>query len=210
MSIGRFEGNRKMDRYLSSMYRKGTTPAYSGVVVAINLGTLLYSRTRFLEFAGHMTQKEIEDRIEKIRQLPVLVEAAVGGLSDAQLDTPYRDGGWTVRQVVHHLADSHLNAFVRMKLIITEDNPTLKTYDQEEWAKLPDYLLSVDASLSILRGLHGRWVALLNSVPMDGWSRSANHPESGIVQLGDLLTMYAKHGENHLGQITSLKSARNW
>jgi hypothetical protein len=150
------------------------------------------------------------EKITRIRALPGAVEAAIRGLNEAQLDTPYRDGGWTVRQVVHHLADSHANAIIRMKLIMTENTPTLKPYDQDEWAKLKDTTLPVEPSLSILKGLHERWACLLESISPEMWSRSAHHPESGKVSLDDLLNTYSRHGENHVRQITDLRKSKRW
>ena len=157
-----------------------------------------------------MTAPERAARIQQIRELPASVRAAVDGLTDTQLDTPYRPGGWTVRQVVHHLADSHLNAFVRMKLILTESRPTLKPYDQNAWALLRDSAAPLPPSLAILDGLHARWTLLLDGVGEDQWSRAAVHPESGEVTLETLLKTYSNHCANHLGQITGLKKARGW
>ena len=158
-----------------------------------------------------MTESEREDRIKKLEQLPSLAEHAVRGLTDKQLDTPYRAGGWTVRQVIHHLADSHMNAYIRAKLIITEQNPTLKTYEQEEWARTPDAsALAVQSSLDILRGVHNRWVHLLRTVGPDAWKRTGMHPESGLMTLDDLLALYARHGDNHVAQITGLRQAKGW
>jgi len=158
-----------------------------------------------------LTPAERRQKIEDIRRLPASLEAAVKGLNDQQLDTPYRAGGWTVRQVVHHLADSHMNAFVRMKLILTEENPTLKPYDQDAWAKLPDTKMTpIQSSLAILRGLHDRWHKLLETVPDEGWSRTALHPERGEVSLESQLVTYSSHGEKHVGHITGLRSAKGW
>lgn len=158
-----------------------------------------------------MTATERTEKISRIRSLPDEAESAVKGLTDKQLDTPYREGGWTPRQVIHHLADSHMNAFIRMKLILTEKGPTLKTYDQEEWAKRADSVtLSVQSSLSILKGLHERWTALLQNATDGDWSRTAQHPESGTVTLESLLNTYARHGANHCQQITKLREARGW
>jgi uncharacterized damage-inducible protein DinB len=154
---------------------------------------------------------ERSTQIEAIESLPAKLEAAVAGLSPAQLETPYRSGGWTVRQVVHHLADSHMNAFIRMKLILTEDRPRLKAYDQERWARSADVSeVPSEASLALLRGLHQRWVALLRQIPEEAWSRAADHPESGEVTLESLLAVYAHHGENHVGQILQLRASRAW
>jgi hypothetical protein len=158
-----------------------------------------------------MTPSDRKGHIEKIRALPALLESAVKGLSDAQLDTPYREGGWTVRQVVHHLADSHMNAFVRMKLILTEEHPALKPYDQDRWAALVDGAkLPVQSSLAIVRGLHERWVALMESTPESAWLRAGHHPERGDITLEKTLTIYSGHGEKHVQQIAGLRAARGW
>ncbi len=151
------------------------------------------------------------DLINKIRVLPGQIESSVKGLSDSQLDTPYREGGWTVRQVVHHLADSHMNAYIRMRLIVTEDHPTLKPYDQDEWARQHDAAHDpLAASMNILKGLHPRWTNFLESLPDTAWKRTAHHPEIGEVSLEDLLKIYADHGENHVGQIDKLRAAQKW
>jgi hypothetical protein len=157
-----------------------------------------------------LTPSDRTECINRIKALPRQLERAIAGLDQSQLATPYRKGGWTVGQVVHHLADSHINAFVRMKLILTEDHPTLKPYDQDEWAKLPDVSSPIASSLSILQGLHERWIALLERVPDAAWSRTAHHSEVGEVSLESMLTTYAIHGENHVKQITDLRSARGW
>ena len=158
-----------------------------------------------------LTTTERHERIESIKNLPAALEAAVKGLTDQQLDTPYREGGWTVRQVVHHLADSHLNAFIRMKLILTETNPTLKPYDQDSWAKLADTVtVPLAPSLGILRGLHERWYVLLNSMPETAWLRKAIHPERGEVTLESILVTYSNHGVNHVEQITGLRKSKKW
>ncbi|MBI3873177.1 MAG: putative metal-dependent hydrolase [candidate division Zixibacteria bacterium] len=157
------------------------------------------------------TPAERTAMIAKIRQLPSQVEAAVKGLNDAQLDTPYGEGKWTPRQVVHHLADSHLNAFIRVKLILTEDKPTLKPYDQVKWANTHEAKdLPVAPSLAIIGGLHSRWSALLDSVRDTDWQRKAQHPERGEMTLDDILRLYAHHGENHVGQITGLRQRKGW
>lgn len=158
-----------------------------------------------------MTAAERHEKIGMIRDLPDSVEAAVKGLDDKQLDTPYREGGWTIRQVVHHLADSHMNAVVRMKLMVTEDHPTLKPYNQDAWAGLADSSrLPVQSSLSILRGLHERWASLLASLPESAWARTALHPERGEVTMEGTLSTYASHGANHVRQITGLRKAKGW
>jgi len=157
-----------------------------------------------------LSKKERAEKIASIQNAPVSLENAIRQLNDAQLDTPYREGGWTVRQVVHHLADSHMNAYVRMKLVLTEKHPTLKPYDQNSWATLSDATMPITHSTAILKGLHARWTHLLERVPESAWSRTAFHPENGEMTLEDLLTTYAAHGENHVSQITGLRKARGW
>ena len=140
--------------------------------------------------------------IDKIEALPALVRKALDGMSEFELDTAYRDGGWTVRQVVHHLADSHTNAYMRTRLILTEENPTLRPYNQDEWARLDDAFHSpVEPSLRILDGLHERWSRLLRNVPESAWSRPGTHPEYGATSLEGILRTYSKHGEDHLEHI---------
>lgn len=158
-----------------------------------------------------MTPEERGRKIERIRDLPAALEEAVRGLNDKQLDTPYREGGWTVRQVVHHLADSHMNAFIRMKLTLAEENPHLKPYDQDVWATMPDAAgMPIGVSLEILRGLHDRWYHLLRGVADGGWVRTASHPERGSITLESQLQTYAGHGDKHVGHITGLRKAKGW
>ena len=157
------------------------------------------------------TMQERHEMVETIRQLPIRLKDAVNGLDDTQLNTPYGEGKWTIRQVVHHLADAHLNAYVRYKLVLTENNPTLKPYDQDEWARLRDGSFApVQASLSILNGIHERWCDLMDTLSENSWRRTAMHPETGEVTLDSLLVTYAKHGENHVKQITDLRESRGW
>jgi len=158
-----------------------------------------------------LTAAERHEKIARIEALPSILEKAITGLTDSQLDTPYREGGWTVRQVVHHLADSHMNAFIRAKLIVTENNPTLKPYNQDDWARTADVrALPVQSSFLILKGLHERWVTFLKSLPDDAWSRTAQHPELGPVTLERQLLIYAGHGDKHVGQISGLRTAKGW
>ena len=158
-----------------------------------------------------LTSAERQDMMAKIQRLPADLEVAVQGLNERQLDTPYREGGWTVRQVVHHLADSHLNGFVRMKLILTEERPTLKPFDQNTWAQTVDVTQTpILSSLAILKGLHARWSALLEGLPEASLQRTAFHPEIGEVTLDDLVAIHARHGDNHLAQITGLRAERGW
>jgi len=135
---------------------------------------------------------------------------AVAGLDERQLDTPYRPEGWTVRQVVHHLPDSHLNAYVRFKLALTEERPTIKPYDQARWAVTPDAHAPVAVSLALLAALHERWVLLLRGMGPAEFGRSLNHPESGILTLDGMLAMYAWHGRHHTAHITALRERMGW
>jgi hypothetical protein len=149
-------------------------------------------------------------KIARIAECPAVMRGAIEGLSDEQLDTPYRDGGWTCRQVVHHLADSHMNAYLRFRWLLSEDNTTIKTYDQDVWATMPDMSLPVDSSLRIIDGLHERWTAFLSAIPESAWSRTGMHPEHGTVTLDDLLNIYSHHGHNHAKQITDLRARQGW
>jgi uncharacterized damage-inducible protein DinB len=149
-------------------------------------------------------------QVGNLRLASQRLRAAVAGLSDAQLDTPYRAEGWTVRQVVHHLADSHANAFIRFKLALTEEWPTIKPYDEAAWAKLDDSRLPVEPSLVIFDGLHTRLVALLESMSDDDFRRGFHHPERGPLSLTTTLAMYDWHARHHTAHITSLRSRMGW
>ena len=150
--------------------------------------------------------------IDEIAAAPVRMREAVRGLSEQQLDTPYRDGGWTVRQVVHHVPDSHLNAYCRLKLALTEDEPTIRPYDEATWAELEDSRSTpIEVSLTLLESLHARWVGLLRSLKDDDFRRTFRHPEHGGVQTLDwLVAMYSWHGRHHVGHITSLRERHGW
>ena len=143
--------------------------------------------------------------ISVIAKLPTEMQAAVEGLSDGQLDTPYRPGGWTVRQVVHHVVDSHVNAYIRTKVGLTEDEPTIKPYDQDSWALLPDSRLPVIVSLKMLEGVHARWAALWNAIAPEQFGRIFHHPEIGPVTLDRQLQMYAWHSRHHVGHIKQIR-----
>jgi uncharacterized damage-inducible protein DinB len=147
-----------------------------------------------------------------IAQTPVRLRAAVHGLTDAQLDTPYRDGGWTVRQVIHHMFDSHANAYCRLKLAITEDNPTIKPYDEALWAELPDARrLPVASSLALLDGLHLRWVAAVDAMTPADLQRTYFHPEQNTsTPLWRMMALYAWHGRHHAAHITELRTRQHW
>ncbi len=149
--------------------------------------------------------------IDAISTLPPNLTAAVQGLNDEQLDTPYRPEGWTVRQTVHHIADSHLNSFCRFKLALTEDEtPTIRPYYEDRWAELADSQMPVDLSLKIIDGLHSRWASLLNSMTDTDFERRFNHPESGEWTLEKALAMYAWHSRHHTAHITRLRGRNGW
>ncbi|ALC85068.1 metal-dependent hydrolase [Bacillus sp. FJAT-22090] len=156
------------------------------------------------EFDGKITRNEIEELIKQIEDLPELLAVAVSDLNDQQMDTAYRLGGWTVRQVVHHLADSHMNAYIRFKLAITEETPVIKPYNEGDWAELPDYELPVETSISLLKALHIRWVKLLKSLTLTDLEKTFVHPDSGEISIGKNIGIYAWHGQHHLAHITSL------
>ncbi len=143
-----------------------------------------------------------------IKELPALIKSAVAGLTDEQLETPYRPGGWTIRQVVHHLADSHTNSIIRFKWALTEDNPTIKAYHEDRWAQLADYKLPIEPSLIMLDGIHARLTALFDSFTDDNWNRSFVHPETGAtIFLKRNLALYSWHGLHHLAHIELAKRA---
>ena len=149
--------------------------------------------------------------IDQIAQTPPAIRTAIAGLSDQQLDTPYREGGWTVRQVVHHVPDSHMNAYVRFKLALTEDEPTIKPYAEDRWAKLQDSdSTPVEVSLALVENLHERWVRLLRSLDDNEWKRAFRHPEMGLMPLEKNLALYAWHGKHHTAHITELRKRMNW
>ena len=149
--------------------------------------------------------------IETVRLLPERLRAAVSGLNDAQLDTPYREGGWTVRQVVHHIADSHAVAYIRCKHALTEEWPTLRPYDEAAWAELADSrLLPVDVSLALITALHYRWVALLESLSDEDFQKGYNHPQRGRENLAKALAMYDWHSRHHTAHITGLRARKGW
>lgn len=148
--------------------------------------------------------------IETLRALPAELRSAVSGFNDSQLDTPYRDGGWTVRQVVHHVADSHANSYVRFKLALTEDWPTIKPYDEAAWANLPDNSLPIDPSLALITALHERWVTLLEAMTVAEFAKGFSHPERGRQDLATSLALYAWHSKHHTAHITRLRERMNW
>ena len=162
-------------------------------------------------FDGPTTPEQRQELLSQIAQAPSRLRAAVKGLSEQQLDTPYRPEGWTVRQVAHHVPDSHLNAYVRFKLALTEEDPTIKPYDEDRWARLADTRdTPVEVSLALLDSLHDRWVRLLRSLQPEDWKRTFRHPELGLVSLEKNLALYAWHGRHHVAHITSLRERNGW
>jgi hypothetical protein len=151
-----------------------------------------------------MTKADRDPLIHKFAALPAQVRAAVAGASDAELDTIYRDGGWTIRQVVHHLADSHIHAFCRVRFILTESNPAVKPYGQDAWASIPDACKGpLEPSLQILEGVHARMAAFFRALPEEAWTRTAIHAERGVLSMETFLTLYSGHGEKHLQHIAA-------
>jgi hypothetical protein len=158
-----------------------------------------------------ITNDERRDLINQIAEAPGHLRKAVAGLSVAQLDTPYRPDGWTVRQVAHHLPDSHLNAYVRTKLALTESQPTIKPYNEKLWAELHDVKAApVEVSLTLLESLHERWVFLLRSLAPNDFLKTMMHPEHGVINLDFIVQMYAWHGRHHVAHITSLRRRMGW
>jgi hypothetical protein len=149
--------------------------------------------------------------IGELAALPRNIRAAVSGLDDRQLDTPYRPGGWTVRQLVHHVADSHMNGFIRVKLALTEDGPTIKPYDEKAWALLPDAKLPIELSLTILDAVHRRWVELCTGMSDADFRRTFVHPEHGrVFTLDEHTQNYAWHSRHHVAHITALRARESW
>ena len=172
---------------------------------------LRYPVGDFASVGRTLTAEERSDLIDRIDAHPARMRAAVDDLSDDQLDTPYRDGGWTVRQVLHHVVDSHLNSYVRFKLAVTEDNPTICTYEEKAWAELPDAKTApVTGSLDLLEALHRRWVMFLRALEPDQCARTLTHPEAGVMTIDVLLEIYGWHVSHHEAHITSLRERRGW
>ena len=158
-----------------------------------------------------VTNEMRNEFINTIETLPSQLRKEVENLSQQQLDTPYRDGGWTVRQVIHHLPDSHLNSYVRFKLALTEDNPKIKTYEEHLWAELQDsFKTPIEVSLNLLESLHARWAILLNSLTDEQFDKTFQHPEWGNITLTKTLALYAWHSKHHLAHITELKKKMGW
>jgi hypothetical protein len=162
-------------------------------------------------FEGPLSEAQRSKLLDDIEQTPAALRSSVQGLSQPQLDTPYREGGWTVRQVLHHLPDSHMNAYIRFKLALTEDEPTIKPYMENRWAELEDTRATPpEVSLALLDHLHSRWVRLLRSLKPEDWKRTFRHPDMGVVALEKNLALYAWHGRHHVAHITELRKKMAW
>lgn len=163
------------------------------------------------QFAPPATAATRRDDIASIAEAPLRLREAVAGLDERQLDTPYRPGGWTVRQVVHHVADSHINAYTRFRLAMTEDRPTVRPYDEKGWAELDDARAApIEISLALLDRLHDRWVRLLHSLQPEDFARTVLHPENGVMSIDHLLQSYSWHGKHHVAHVTALRRRENW
>lgn len=182
----------------------------SGTQDSLDLAALRYpigkrkSRMVFSAASRATTMDEIEE-------LPACIGDAAGGLTAAQLDTPYRPGGWTVRQVVHHVADAHLVIYVRARIALTEDDPPVKTWDEVTWAELPDAkAMPIDTSLAIIGAVHARLTHLLRALSPDQFARTMRHPEWGVIPLDELIEICAWHGRHHTAHIVRLRERRGW
>jgi hypothetical protein len=162
-------------------------------------------------FPESVSAQELAVFLDQIAETPARMRAAIDGLSDSQLDTPYRTGGWTVRQLAHHVPDSHINSYTRFRLALTEDNPVIKPYEEARWAELSDArTMPVEPSLLLLESLHARWVPLLRSLSDMDWKRTFRHPDLGPVRLEQNAALYAWHGRHHVAHITSLRERMGW
>ncbi|HEX9107013.1 MAG TPA: bacillithiol transferase BstA [Longimicrobiales bacterium] len=164
------------------------------------------------EVVERLTGERRAELIRQIEEAPAALRAALTGLSDEQLDTPYREGGWTVRQLAHHVPDSHLNAYTRFRLALTENEPTIKPYSEKAWSELPDARTEpVEPSLRLLEALHQRWVPLLRAMTPEEWERGFVHPEHGRrMSLDQTLQIYAWHGRHHTAHVTRLRERQGW
>jgi uncharacterized damage-inducible protein DinB len=159
-----------------------------------------------------LTPEERAQCIEQIAAVPRAMRDAVAGLTPEQLETPYRDGGWTLREVVHHVPESHMNSYMRFKFALTEETPTVKPYDEARWAKTPEVRdTPIETSLTMLEALHDRWVRLLRAMSADDFARTLKHPEhDGTMTLDTMLGLYAWHGRHHTAHITSTRERNGW
>ncbi len=184
-----------------------TTPALD----AAELETRRFPLGRFEPPMEALEPEQRAHMIDRIAAAPARLRAAVEGLDDAQLDTRYRPEGWTVRQVVHHVADSHINSYQRFKLTITEDHPTIRTYEEARWGEEADARAAdIEVSLALLDALHERWTGWLRTLTADQWARTLDHPEFGTLVLDQLLALYSWHGAHHVAHITGLRERQGW
>jgi uncharacterized damage-inducible protein DinB len=162
-------------------------------------------------YTGPLSSEQKKQYLDDIDQTPARMRAAVRGLSDKQLDTPYRDGGWTVRQLTHHVPESHMNAYIRFKLALTEDDPVIKPYMEDRWAELPDARQApIETSLALLDSLHQRWTTVLHNLGDAEWQRTFRHPELGPMTLEKTLALYSWHGRHHVAHVTNLREKMGW
>jgi uncharacterized damage-inducible protein DinB len=170
-----------------------------------------YPVGRFEAPLAPLSAAERESLISEIDKTPAQLRAALAGLTDDQLDTPYRDGGWTARQVAHHIPDSHMNAYVRFRLAVTEDLPTIRPYMEDRWAELADSRLApIEVSLPLLEALHRRWALFLRALTPEQWQRRFRHPDIGTMSLDQTLSLYAWHGRHHVAHVASLRERMGW
>lgn len=162
-------------------------------------------------YHGPLTGEQKRQYLDDIEQTPANLNAAIRGLGDQQLDTPYREGGWTVRQVIHHVPDSHMNSYIRFKLALTEEEPTIRPYFEDRWAELPEAKQAApEVSLALLDSLHKRWMLMLRNLKDADWQRTFRHPELGPMTLEKTLALYSWHGRHHVAHITELKKQKGW
>ena len=162
------------------------------------------------EWPARLSPSDRPNAVREIAETPADLRAAVLGLTDSELDTPYRPDGWTVRQVVHHLPDSHMNSYVRLKLALSEEVPTIRTYDEAAWAELLDAAAPIEGSLALLDHLHARWVYLWERLSVSDWNRRLRHPDFGEMGVDELLAFYAWHGKHHIAHIKRLRDREGW
>jgi uncharacterized damage-inducible protein DinB len=158
-----------------------------------------------------LSAKERQQAISALEEAPKRLRAAILGLQDGQLDTPYRPDGWTVRQLVHHMPDSHLNAYTRLKLALTENEPTIRPYEEKDWAELPEARTApVEVSLDLFEALHARWALALRALAPEEWQRKLRHPDMGPMSVDTLIALYAWHGRHHVAHINGLRQREGW